>query len=573
MKTKQIAQWRPKWRQAPFLALVLLGVAGCGNPILRDIWSTEPKPGAQGPLVDPVTDTTAPGLPSGRAIDQASAAGTTATIKFSADEGGTFYYIVLPEADSAPSPQTIQADGASGTAVVGINAILLEGLAAGAGYTVYIVVADAAGNLSAILDIPVSPRHTGANPAKDRSEQNEAALIAAGEITLTAPRAGGGSAQVGITLGEDGRITIVIDGVPREYPYTITGDTIIVAGGGSGGGDAELGFAIGDDGTLTLVGLDKLADGGLAPGAVVSDPNPLLIPPPASILGVAAPSFDGAVYGGERPGAKTITITNSGTADAAISSVALSGDGKDAFVLGGSGDAVSAGGSIATRTVQPAAGLAAGTYAATITVSYDGGAAATAALTVTVVPRPLTATATATDRVYNDTKTVTVTITPTNKVGSDDVTITATGTMADTAPGNDKDVAISNIALTGAAAGNYTAPGSIANTTVTIYPAGKPGITAWVANHAIVTDLPGNTAALSRAGAGGTAKTLPVTVTGGGSGDSYQWSIGGVVQEGETGASYTFDSAGRDTGIYRLTLRVVQGGVPYTTTISITVEE
>jgi hypothetical protein len=361
-------------------------------------------------------------------------------------------------------------------AEAGINTIPLGGFTPGSGYTFHIVVADAAGNLSAALGIPFSPRKLGVDPAKDRAEQNEAALIAAGEIALVAPRAVGGSAQVGITLGEDGRITIVIDGSVTEYPYTVSGDTIIV----TGGGDAELGFAIGEDGTLTLEGLDKLAGGGLAPDPVVSDPNPQLTPPPAlspadkaaltaaitaaetliagtasgedaaevplgvhfvtavekaayqtaidaakavrddgaatqaqldqaaldlaaetgvfsaaaaktgttlgpaPILGVTAPSFDGAVYGDERPGAKPITITNSGTAAAAISAVALSGAGKDAFILGGSGTAVSAGGNIATRTVQPAAALAAGTYTATITVSYDGGAAVTATLTVTI---------------------------------------------------------------------------------------------------------------------------------------------------------------------------------------------
>uniref|UniRef100_UPI0002554D0E hypothetical protein n=1 Tax=Treponema primitia TaxID=88058 RepID=UPI0002554D0E len=376
MKTKQIAQRR----LVSFLAPLLLCVAGCGNPILRDAWITEPNPVTEGPLVDPVTDTTPPGLPGGRATDQASAAGTTAIIKFSADEGGTFYYVTTPEGAGAPTAEAIQTGGANGTAAAGINTISLEGLEPGAGYTVYIVLADAAGNFSAVLDIPVSPRRTGDNPAKDRAEQIEAALITAGEITLTAPRAGGGSAQVGITLGEDGRITIVIDGSAKEYPYIIDGDTIIVAGGGSDGGDAELGFAIGDDGTLTLVGLDELADGDLAGGPVVSDPNPHLTPPPASILGVTALSFDGAVYGDAQPEAKPITITNSGTGAAAISAVALSGDGKDAFTLGGSGDAVAAGSSIATRTVQPVAGLAVGSYTATITVSYDGGAAATATL-------------------------------------------------------------------------------------------------------------------------------------------------------------------------------------------------
>ncbi|WP_010263708.1 beta strand repeat-containing protein [Treponema primitia] len=498
MKTKQITQWR----LVSFLAPLLLCVAGCGNPILRDAWITESKPGAEGPLVG---------------VDKAA---LTAAIA---------------------EAETLIAGTASGedAAAIPLGVHFVTG-AEKAAYQAAIDAARAARDDGAALDL----------------------ATASGVFTAAAA-----------------------------------------------------------------------AKTGTKPG-------------PAPILGVTAVSFDGAVYGDAQPEAKPITITNSGTGAAAISAVALSGDGKDDFTLGGSGDAVSAGGSIATRTVQPVAALAAGSYTATITVSYDGGAAATAqvsitvskaaggavgtpggdsagttitataltvdndeqepeyaistgdtapdtgwqdspsfngldygvtyyvyaragasanygvgaavrsaaitvgklsqeafgfgaetvsktygdgagaytatggsgdggisyaasggdgavsvdaasgavsflkagtgyitatkagdatynavtaTLTVTVAKRPLTATATATGRPYNGTTEVTVTITPTNKVGSDEVSITGTGT-ADNANVGSRTVSISGIDLTGAAAGNYTAPApaSITGVTVTI---------------------------------------------------------------------------------------------------------
>ena len=92
-------------------------------------------------------------------------------------------------------------------------------------------------------------------------------------------------------------------------------------------------------------------------------------------LSVTAPTFDSVYTGYTQPEAKAITITSSGNSDAAISEVTVSGTD---FTIGGRGDTVPAEGSIATWTVQPAAGLAAGTHTATITVTYNGGATATA---------------------------------------------------------------------------------------------------------------------------------------------------------------------------------------------------
>lgn len=98
-------------------------------------------------------------------------------------------------------------------------------------------------------------------------------------------------------------------------------------------------------------------------------------------LTVSAPTFTAATYGYSQPASQNITITSTGNSNAAISSVTVSGT---AFEIGGSGSTVTAGGKIATWTVQPKAGLNAGTYTETITVAYNNSATATASVSFTV---------------------------------------------------------------------------------------------------------------------------------------------------------------------------------------------
>ena len=98
-------------------------------------------------------------------------------------------------------------------------------------------------------------------------------------------------------------------------------------------------------------------------------------------LNVTAPAFDRVYTGYSQPEAEPIKITSSGNSDATISSVTVSGTD---FTIGGSGSIVPAGESITTWTIQPAAGLSAGTHTATITVAYDNGATATAEVSFTV---------------------------------------------------------------------------------------------------------------------------------------------------------------------------------------------
>jgi hypothetical protein len=104
---------------------------------------------------------------------------------------------------------------------------------------------------------------------------------------------------------------------------------------------------------------------------------------------VTAPTFgdvDDAEDGYARPAAKAIVITNNGNSSANIERVIVSDEA--AFEISGSGSTVDSGGAeIDTWTIQPNAGLGAGTYTATITVAYDGSEQATANVSFTVNAR------------------------------------------------------------------------------------------------------------------------------------------------------------------------------------------
>lgn len=102
-------------------------------------------------------------------------------------------------------------------------------------------------------------------------------------------------------------------------------------------------------------------------------------------LNVTAPAFDSVAYSYTQPEAKAITINSTGNSSSTISSVTV--DSQN-FVIGGSGDTVTAGGSINTWTIRPVSGLGAGKYEATITVTYQGDTEykTTAPVSFTVTP-------------------------------------------------------------------------------------------------------------------------------------------------------------------------------------------
>ena len=94
-----------------------------------------------------------------------------------------------------------------------------------------------------------------------------------------------------------------------------------------------------------------------------------------SNLEITVPSFSSVEEGYERPEAKAITISNTGDADAEITSVEV--DNTEAFEISGNGTTVGSNDSIDTYTIQPKEGLSAGIYNGTITVKYDNNKTAT----------------------------------------------------------------------------------------------------------------------------------------------------------------------------------------------------
>ena len=92
----------------------------------------------------------------------------------------------------------------------------------------------------------------------------------------------------------------------------------------------------------------------------------------APVLGLIVPTFAEVVAGYEQPAAAALTITNTGSAGATITGVTSSDPAR--FIVNTNGSSqIAAGATDTSWTIQPAAGLAAGTYGATVTVTYDGG--------------------------------------------------------------------------------------------------------------------------------------------------------------------------------------------------------
>jgi hypothetical protein len=83
-----------------------------------------------------------------------------------------------------------------------------------------------------------------------------------------------------------------------------------------------------------------------------------------------------------------ITITNYGTSDAAINSITLSGTNAASFIPGTPPATVGRNNGTAVYTVQPAAGLGAGKYAALITVTYDLSYTVSASVNLTIDKAP-----------------------------------------------------------------------------------------------------------------------------------------------------------------------------------------
>ena len=104
-------------------------------------------------------------------------------------------------------------------------------------------------------------------------------------------------------------------------------------------------------------------------------------------LELTTPVFAAVEVGYERPDAQPLTIANSGTAAATITSVVCD---DNRFTITEGNKQIAASTTDTSWTIRPAAGLGADTYNATVTVTYDGGKTATASVSFTVnAPAPV----------------------------------------------------------------------------------------------------------------------------------------------------------------------------------------
>ena len=103
--------------------------------------------------ISPTVDTTAPTLSNGSATRDSE---TTATVKFTSSEAGSYYYEVVNSGENQP---TIDTDGTGTTCGTTEQTISLTNLSDTSAKDIYIVVKDAAGNVSQPLTIQI-PAYT-----------------------------------------------------------------------------------------------------------------------------------------------------------------------------------------------------------------------------------------------------------------------------------------------------------------------------------------------------------------------------------------------------------------------------
>jgi hypothetical protein len=222
-----------------------------------------------GEWTDPPVDTTAPTLSAGSVEALSTAAGTTATLKFTSNEAGTYYYLVLAASVDVPTAATIQAQGtavAKGSAAASAsqNTVSVTGLQSGTQYKAYIVVKDAAGNVSAVLTI------SGVNP-----------VVATAFVPITGISGVPSATTAGTDLTFSGTVT----------PVDATNQTIVwsVYSAGTTGASIVSGSTLRTTGAGTATVRATVTNGSSASSNYTQDFNVTVTPPVPSVpTGVSA---------------------------------------------------------------------------------------------------------------------------------------------------------------------------------------------------------------------------------------------------------------------------------------------
>ena len=159
--------------------------------------------------ISPTVDTTAPKLSNGSATRDSA---TTATVKFTSDEAGSYYYKVVNSGENQP---TINTTGAGTSCVSDENTISLTSLSGAGAKDIYIVAKDAVGNVSQTLQIVIPefiPTYTiSASPA----------ALNFSNKTVGYTEAPDGQT---VTITNTGNQTVTVT-LPTSTNYTITAGT------------------------------------------------------------------------------------------------------------------------------------------------------------------------------------------------------------------------------------------------------------------------------------------------------------------------------------------------------------
>ena len=184
--------------------------------------------------------------------------------------------------------------------------------------------------------------------------------------------------------------------------------------------------------------------------------------PAAAVIALdkSSHTFTSAQYSYGTQSAQTINVNNTGTAATGALTVSAAGTG---FTLSTSSLASIAAGGSRSFTIQPNTGLAAGTHSAVVTVSGTGVESKTVNVSFTVSKKSLTwnGAGTAAVKTYDGFNDATVSTLPTlSGVLAGDTVTAAPGTITfnNATVGTGKTVTASGWGITGAQAGNYTAP-------------------------------------------------------------------------------------------------------------------
>jgi uncharacterized repeat protein (TIGR02059 family) len=137
----------------------------------------------------PAPDTTAPVI---SAVSVTGTSQTGTTLNFTSDEAGTYFYLVYAAAATAPTDAEVVAQGTAvvkGTESATATAMTaaITGLTAGTAYKIYLVVRDAANNLSLVSDTAITTTAATVAPAPSSGGGGVATVVPPTPVVAPTP--------------------------------------------------------------------------------------------------------------------------------------------------------------------------------------------------------------------------------------------------------------------------------------------------------------------------------------------------------------------------------------------------